>query len=154
MAFFDDMTAAVASYPQSDVDLEIVDVTTPGDAFNVNETGNFRVKVTNRGPLNMTDVTLKIRALNGATVANNGILSPFESEFVTQEMPLVAAHGGSQLTVGSPLKVKAPGSPQPSANLVRATLEDWNCNVDHILGSHSDPVDNPRAVYAAEVVAA
>ncbi|HEV2927998.1 MAG TPA: hypothetical protein VGW74_04835, partial [Propionibacteriaceae bacterium] len=112
----------------------------------------FRVKVTNTGPLNLTDVSLRIKGLNGATVANNGAASPFVSEFVTQTIASIAAHGGSQTTVGSPLKFKAPGSAQDSLNLVRATLEDWNANPDHIFDGHSDPLDTVRANFAAEVV--
>jgi uncharacterized membrane protein len=154
MAFFDDMTAALATYPETDVDLQIVDVVTPGDVLNVGETATFRVQVTNRGPLNLTGVTLRIKGLNGATVANNGILSPFVSEFVTQELPPIDAHGGSQLTVGSPLKFKAPAGAQASKTLVRATLEAWNANTDHIFNGHSDPLDSPRGVHAAEVVSA
>ena len=97
-------------------------------------------------------MSLRIKGLNGATVANNGAAAPFVSEFVTQTIASVAAHGGSRTTVGSPLKFKAPGSAQDSLNLVRATLEDWNANPDHIFDGHSDPLDTVRANFAAEVV--
>jgi hypothetical protein len=154
MAFFDDMTAALASYPVTDVDLEIVDVVTPGDVLNVSEVSQFRVQVTNRGPLNLTGVTVRIRGQNGATVANNSVIAPFVSEFVTQELPPIDAHGGSQLTVGSPLKFKAPSGAQASKTLVKATLEGWNANADHIFNGHSDPLgDAPKGTYAAAVVA-
>lgn len=152
MAFFDDMTAAVETYPVANVDLEIVEVTTPGDALNVNEQGSFRVKVTNRGPLNLTGVTLRIHGQNGATVANNGAIAPFVSEFVTQELPTINAHGGEQLTVGGPLKFRAPGGAQNAKTLVKATLEDWNADLNHILNNHSRPLDVPKGTYADEVV--
>ena len=78
MAFsFEDMTAAVGAYPAASVDLEIVDVVVPGSVINVNEKPSFRVKVTNRGPLEMTGVTLRIKGLNGATVKQNGAAAPF-----------------------------------------------------------------------------
>jgi hypothetical protein len=152
MGFFDDMTTALATYPETDVTIELVDVVTPGSVLNVNEVGTFRVKVTNTGPLNLTGVTLRIKGLNGATVANNGAIAPFVSEFVTQELPTIYGHGGSQLTVGSALKFKAPGSAQAAKNLVKATLEAWDANLDHILIGHSDPLDNPKGIYAAEVL--
>jgi hypothetical protein len=152
MAFFDDMTSALASYPEADVQLEIVDVTVPGDVLNVSEIANFRVKVTNTGPLNLSNVTLRIKGMNGATVANNGAAAPYVSEFVTQALPTIGGHGGSQLTVGSPLKFKAPAGAQVSKNLVKATLEAWDADLDHILLAHSDPLDTVKTTYAAEVV--
>jgi hypothetical protein len=152
MGFFDDFTNALETYPETEVQLEIVEVNFPDDALNVDETATFRVKVTNTGPLVLTDVTLRIKGLNGATVANNGAAAPFVAEFVTQPIASVAAHGGSETTVGSPLKFKAPGSAQEAQNLVRATLEDWNATTDHIFNGRSDPLDTVRANFAAEVV--
>jgi hypothetical protein len=152
MTFFDDMTRALSEYPLTDVDIEIVEVALIGSALNVGEFGQFRVKVTNRGPLNLTGVTLHVYGLNGATVANNGVIAPFVSDFVTQELPTIAAHGGTQVSVGSPLKFRAPSAPQPARTLVRATLETWDANLDHILVGHSDPMPaGPRGSYAAEV---
>src|SRR5262245_31842719 len=116
MAFsFDDMTAAVEGYPAASVDLEIVDVVFPGDVINVNERPTFRVKVTNRGALEMTGVTLRIKGLNGATVKQNGAAAPYVAEFVTttSQLATVAGHGGVQTTNGSPFGFTAPGSPQP-----------------------------------------
>ena len=146
------MTRAVETYPETNVQLEIVEVTFPDDALNVEEVGSFKVQVTNTGPLNLTNVTLRIKGLNGATVANNNIVAPFVSEFVTGAIPRVAAHGGAQLTPRSPLKFKAPSSEQESQNLIKATLEDHDSDMDHILNGHSDPLDTVRATFAAEVV--
>jgi hypothetical protein len=154
MAFFDDMAAAVEAYPVTDVELEIVEVNFPGSALNAGKQGAFRVKVTNRGPLNLTGVTLRIHGQNGATVANNNIPAPFVSEFVTQELPTISAQGGEQLTVGSPLKFRAPGGTQDAKTLVKATLEAWDVNLNRILNGHSRPIDLPKGTFAAEVVAA
>lgn len=154
MGFFDDMNAALEVYPETDVTIEIVDVVFPGSALNEGEIGSFRVKVTNTGPLHLDGVTLRIKGMHGATVANNGAAAPFVSEFVTQVLPRVNAHGGSQLTVGSPLKFKAPSAPQPAKTLFKATLEAWDANLDHILLAHSDPLDTVKGTFSAEVVAA
>ena len=151
MAFFDDMIVALETYPATDVELAIVDVVTPGNALNPNEVSTFRVQVTNRGPLNLSGVTLRVTGQHGATVANNGITSPFVTDFVTQELPAINAHGGSQLTIGGPLKFKAPAGAQASNVLVKATLQAWDADLAHMLQAHSDPVDPPRGTYAAEV---
>ncbi|HZF81777.1 MAG TPA: hypothetical protein VEZ89_18515 [Rubrivivax sp.] len=152
MAFFDDMTTALQAYPVTDVELDIIDVVTPGNVLNVNEVASFRVQVTNRGPLNLNNVTVRVKGQGGATVANNGVGSPFVTEFVTQVLPMINGHGGSQLTVGSPLKFKAPAGAQTSRTLVKATLEAWDADLNHILLSHSDPLDTPSGLYAAAVV--
>ena len=108
MAFsFEDMTAAVEAYPAASVDLEIVDVDIPGSVINVNERPTFRVKVTNRGPLEMTGVTLRIKGLNGATVKQNGAAAPFVSEFVTStsQLATIGGHGGDADDQRQPLRV-------------------------------------------------
>lgn len=150
--FFDEMLNALERYPEEKVEIEIVEVAYPGDVFNANERGSFRVEVRNTGPLHLTGVTLRIKARNGATVANNSITSPFVSEFVTQELPRVDAHGGTALTVGSPLKLQAPNTAQGEATLVEATLEDWNADLNHILLAHSDPQDTVKGVFRTEIV--
>ena len=150
--YFDAMTKAIEDYPVTDVDLEIIDVVAPNGAVNAREVASFRVRVTNRGPLELTDVTLHIYGQNGATVANNGAAAPFVSDFVTQVIPSIAAHGGEELNWAGDLKFKAPDAAQPSKTLVKATLEDWNCNLLHILNSHSDPLlVAPKGTYATEV---
>ena len=106
MGFFDDFTNALETYPETGVQLEIVAVSFPDSVLNVEETATFRVKVTNTGPLNLTDVSLRIKGLNGATVANNGAASPFVSEFVTQTIESIAAHGGSGLRQVSDLLLR------------------------------------------------
>ena len=156
MAFsFDDMTAAVEAYPAASVDLEIIDVVVPGSVLNVSETASFRVKVTNRGPLEMTGVTLRIKGLNGATVKQNGAAAPFVPEFVTtaSQLATVAAHGGSQTTNGSPFSFKAPGTQQPANTLVQVTLEDHDFTLNHILNGHSDPLLSgpPKGTFDAAV---
>jgi len=156
MAFsFEDMTAAVEAYPAASVDLEIVDVVFSGSVINVNETASFRVKVTNRGPLEMTNATLRITGLNGATVKQNGAAAPFVPEFVTttSQLATVGAHGGSETTNGSPFSFKAPGTQQPANTLVQVTLEDHDFTLNHILNGHSDPVPSgpPKGTYDAPV---
>lgn len=152
MPFFDEMTAALAAYPMTDVKLEVVDVTFPGSALNVNEVASFKVKVTNTGPLNLTGVTVRVTGLNGATVKGSGAAEQFNADRVSETLPTIYGHGGSQLTPFN-LYFKAPAGAQVSKTLVKATLEAWDANLDHILLGHSDPLDSPKGTYAAAVAA-
>jgi hypothetical protein len=146
------MVTDVEAYPETNVQLEIVEVTFSGSGINEDEHGTFRVKVTNTGPLVLTDVTLRIKGQNGALVANNGAAAPFVSHFVTQALPTIGAHNDSQLTVGSPLKFQAPPEAAASQDLIQATLEDWNGSLDHIMNAHSDDqYGTAEATFAAEV---
>jgi hypothetical protein len=152
MPFLDDFVGAVGSYPGDYVELEIVEVAVPNGALNENESGTFRVRVTNNGPLNMEDVTVRVKGLNGVTVANNGAAAPYVDEFVTQPLATIYGHGPSVVTSGGVLKFMAPANAQASADILKATLEGWNGDMAHILLGHSDPRPNgPKGTYAAEV---
>jgi hypothetical protein len=168
MAFFDDMTAALAIYPVDDVLLEIVDFVTPapGTVLNVGEEATFKVKVTNTGPLNLTGVTLRIKGQHGATLKRPLVVvtprasrvapaisaSQFVDELVSAALPTIFGHGGSQTS--DTFTLKAPDAPQASQQLIKATLEAWDANTDHIMNGHSDPLpDAPKGTYSTEVVA-
>jgi hypothetical protein len=62
MSVIDDLTAAVETYPKSNVQIQIEDPQFPGEVLNVDEEGTFKFRVTNNGPLNLTDVSVKIKA--------------------------------------------------------------------------------------------
>lgn len=151
-AYFDTMADELAAYPVTDVELEIVDVITPGSVLNVDEEPSFYVRVTNTGPLRLTGVTVRVRGQNGATVKHGGALAQFASDFVSDELPPINAHGGSVLSPGGAFRFKAPGGAQASKTLVKATLEEWNVDWEKFLTSHSDPLDPPNGTYAAEVL--
>ncbi len=164
MSLLDDLTGEIASYPVEDVVLEIVDVVLPGNVFNVSEEATLKVKITNNGPLNMTDVTIRLKGQNGARLKLPGvIINPpplsrnalqqvqFVDELVSEVLPAVNAHGGSATT--ETFTLKAPGTSQSSQILVKATLEDWNANLLHMLNGHSDPLpDAPKGTYSTAVV--
>src|SRR5262245_21837877 len=71
-AFFNGFRDAMHDYPEQFVVLEIVEVAFPDTVLNTGEEGTFRVRLTNNGLLDMTDVTLKIRGLNGTLVKSGG----------------------------------------------------------------------------------
>jgi hypothetical protein len=37
-------------------------------------------------------------------------------------------------------------------NLFKATLEDWNADLNRVLNAHTDPLGTVKATYTAEVV--
>ena len=173
MAFFDDMASAVRTYPETEVTIEIIDVVTEGDALNVNEQASYKIKVTNDGPLNLAGVTLRVKGLNGTTLKRPLVVDrpgipaatsksaridadpvQFVGEFVTTPLPQINGHGGSASTAAFTLKAPASTSNGAAKNLVKATLEAWDANLDHILIGHSDPLDTVKGIYSAEVVAA
>jgi hypothetical protein len=151
-----ELNTAVATYPETNVVLEIVEVEFPYDALNVDEEGSFRVRVTNNGPLNLTDVTLKIKGLNGALVKSGGAADlEYRDEFIKGTIEKVAGDGGSELTTGSKMNFRAPSEPSEdgeSKNLIKVTLEDWNADLDRILNLHTDPLGTVKATFAAVVV--
>jgi hypothetical protein len=149
---FDEMTKAVEEYPANDVDLEIVDLALPGGALNADASGTFKVRVVNRGPLNLTGVRVHVYAQNGATVCPGTHAAEFVSDFVSDEFEMVKGHGGSVLSPGRPFRFKPPHSASRVARtLIRITLDSWNANLDHILIGHTDPRPEPKATYAAVI---
>jgi hypothetical protein len=172
MGFFDDMTAAVASYPVDDVLIQIVEFTFPDDVLNVGELATFKVKVTNTGPLNLTNVTVRVKGQHGAQLKNPGIIldgntiprpaaraaaqaivvSQFVDELVSKELPTIGGHGGT--ATSEVFTLKAPDLPQASQTLVKATLEQWDGDLAHSLIGHSDPLpDAPKGTFSTAVVA-
>lgn len=167
MGFFDDMTAALATYPVDDVLIEIVDVDFPDQVLNVNEEATFKVKVTNTGPLNLTGVTLRIKGQHGARLKVPVVFTPNQpiparaaaaatltqlvDEFVSLPLDTISGHGGSRTS--DSFTLKAPGASQASQTLIKATLEAWDGDLEHILKGHSDPLpDAPKGTYSTAVV--
>jgi hypothetical protein len=149
---FDDMTTAIESYPSDRLEIEIVDVEVPGAVLNVTEEARFRVKVTNRGPLHIKNLQVKVKALNGAQVKHGGAAAPYGSEFVSEVFDRVQAHGGEALSPGSSYVLKAPGRAQSSRPLVSAELHDWDADLNHILLHHASAVPGVKGDYATRVV--
>ena len=148
MSVFDQMVTDLEAYPEAHVLLEIVDVSFPDDVLNEGEEGFFKVRVTNNGALDLTNVKLKVDGRNGATV-KPGVGANFTSEFTSVELPTIDAHGGFQeLSLPG---FKAPAAAQPSKTLINVTLAAWNAKLDHIFIDHSDPVDLPKGIFASEV---
>jgi hypothetical protein len=155
MAFFQNMIDEIEHYPAGNVKLEIVDVEIPGTALNEGERGFFRVRVTNNGSLDLTNVTLRIHGQNGTLVKSIGATSPLVEDFISPVLATVSS-GSSEVSPGTTggfkFEFQAPGEAQGSSTLIKATLENWDASLDHILKDRSNGGPTPRAVFAAEVV--
>lgn len=156
MAFFEDYAAAIQSYPDSEVTIQLIEVTVPGDALNVNEQGSFRVQVTNRGALIMDNVILKVRGLAGTEVKQNGAAAQFVNEFNSSDgqVPQIPARGGVAVVTGGPFRFEAPGAPRNLQELVEVTLAGWNPSEENLLVSNSRGSAAVRAAYSDRVRAA
>jgi hypothetical protein len=163
MAFFDDMSNALDTYPATNIVIKIIDVTlpptgtVPNNVLNVGEQATFKVKVTNTGPLTLTGLKVHLKGLSGAT-----LLSPiqvfgkppiFIGEFVTGAFPDIGGDGDSK-TIG-PFTFKAPtaDSKDKPEDLLKATLDAWDAKLDPMLTGHSNKDDAVNDIYSREVVA-
>jgi hypothetical protein len=150
MTVLDDFSQAIAGYPVDNVDLEFVELEFAGDVLNKSETAQFRIKVTNRGPLNMTQVRLHIEAQHGARVAD-GVIAAFADDFDTGLFSLIPANGGSAVSDGAKFKLRAPNAVQDAKTLMRATLKEWDVNPDYLLVDNTTALDEPKANYVSAV---
>ncbi|MGH9381195.1 MAG: hypothetical protein ACRD2Z_11355 [Thermoanaerobaculia bacterium] len=154
-AFFNDFRAAMHDYPEEFVELEIVEVEFPGDVLNTSEEGSFRVQLTNNGLLDMTDVSLKVRGLNGTLVKTGGAADfDYRDELtIGMDSETIVGQGGVSLTQGSKLRFKAPASTKPAGTqLFKATIAGWNGSLVRILNGHSHAEDvAPAGTYSDQV---
>jgi hypothetical protein len=63
----------------------------------------------------------------------------------------ITGHGGS-LESTNVMSFQAPGQKQAKLELIKATLDDWNGDLNHMLVDHSDPVPGTHGqTYDAQV---
>ena len=152
-----DLNTAIAEYPETNVQLEIVSLQFPGDVVNVDDEGGCKIKIINDGLLNLRGVTLSVKGLNGALVASADLRDPFVEEIETEPIEKVAGDGGTELVpvgVGS-LRFKAPSEPSENGepqDLIKVTLKKWDADLDRMLIAHTDPRGTPKAMFTTEVV--
>jgi hypothetical protein len=131
MAFFQNFRDALQAYIADSVSLSIVDVVSPapGTNINVGEVCRFQARVNNGGELNMTDVSLEIKGLNGTKVgtSNSG---PWESSITVNSIAVPAR----SLKDTPDLFFKAPSVEKPaSTTLVNVHVKDWKGDLTSLL---------------------
>jgi hypothetical protein len=155
MPVLEELEAELETYPETYVDLEFVDVDIPGNVLNVNEEVMFKLQVHNRGPLTLTDVRIRFAGKNGAKVKGNGAIAQFASEAFANTIDRVQGHNGNNLFETEVLWLKAPpGTKAAGTDLVEAFIEEYDADIDHLLGSHTRPSTTPNGVYESQVSAA
>ena len=93
MPIFEQILTELETYPQDYLVLEIVDVGIPGEVLNVNDIAPFKIRVTNNGPLHLTNVTLRVSGQNGAVV-RAGVGAEWVSSYISPVVPIINAHNG------------------------------------------------------------
>jgi hypothetical protein len=151
MGLIEDFNNAVALYPVDYVDLEFVDFDFDGDVLNKHEVAEFRVQVTNRGPLNMTGVKLHIVGQHGAKVAGTGTSATFSDDIVADIPDPIPANGGSVVTTGGRMKLQAPDKVQDAKALMRATLKAWDADLNFVLVDNTTALSEPKANFVSAV---
>jgi hypothetical protein len=155
MGFFDDYNAALESYPADYVTLEIVNIAPINGtaSLNAGERASFDVRVKNAGPLQMADLEVRIKGLNGALVKNVGAADPFDDEVIAvNAFPVIAAHNTVNAGEnGGSFEFLAPATPQPPLDLVEVSIENWTALTEHLHQNHAQAAPSVKAVHRDRV---
>jgi hypothetical protein len=140
MIVIDDLVAAANEYPTTSVVLEIVDVTFPGTAINSLEEGTFRVKVTNRGPLEIDNLRLTISGENGIQIKGNSVIATYGRTLDLHMRAPVPPHSTVDANTGPDFGFKAPSSSWSDQKvLIKATLDEFDVSVESMLSDLKGP---------------
>jgi hypothetical protein len=161
MTVLTDIANALDTYPLDETTIEIVDVavqTGTGPEVNKNEIFKFKVRVTNNGHVNMTDVFLHVNGTDtSGTMVSFNPDKGFAKDKTLKVGPLVVNGGGASSTTDY-LYFKAPPSAMPSGTkLVESHVFDWSTDfVGHFVSNHTKDEDSatvayPTATFAAQV---
>lgn len=157
MAILADLKTEIENYPHEFLDIELIDVTpAQGNAVNKNETVTFKVQVTNRGPLHVNNLSLKLEGLNDTEIKEgNGAGAPWGTEYTSPAgyFPTVNAHQSNSPVVypGSPLTFRPTRRFGNVTDLVRVSVAGWDTDLSHILTSHSRADEAAAGTYGAVV---
>ena len=153
MGFFDDFENALEKYPETNVKLSINSVavqTGTSGAVNVNEVWKFKILVDNDGPLNLTNLALRVEGQNGAQVSTSSA-GPFGPSVTTSGSGLLAISGHSAKS-SQLFYFKAPNVAKPAGTvLAKVRISAYDANLDHILVNHSLGTSTPEGSHEAQV---
>ena len=139
-----DLLAAVETYPQTYLTIEIYDVDPPGSGTGINaaEDVTFKVHVHNSGPLNVDQLTLLIESRPGADGVKLHGGAAFYPSLTSTPIDKVPAHMKDGDWVDPPdghFHFKAGPASHGKIDLVRVSIDAWDGDLNHILNGHSDP---------------
>jgi len=153
-----DLEAAIETYPQTYLTVDIYAMDPPNGSFNVGENGTYKVRVRNHGPLDVDGLTLLMVGENGSRVGEHGWTAG-QTSLQTSVFPRVPAHMAENTWIESP------DDPEDhyhlfvhrvlpaDSDLLTVSVKDWNTSLDHLTIGHSDPVLAAKDVYRDEVLA-
>lgn len=136
--------------------VQVIPAASPPDVINVSEVWKFQVRVTNSGHLSMTNVMIYIQGQNGTKV---GLTStgPWHDWEQSIGNLTVNAHNITGVDTVD-LYFKAPPTttiPPAVIPLVRAYIQSWNANLNHILNDHAGnfpgTITPPGGIFSTQV---
>ncbi len=156
MAVLEDLKNEIENYPHTFLDLEVVEVDPAvGAAINRGEEVSFRIRVTNRGGLDVHGLDLVVTGLNGTLVKSNGAAAQFGSTFSTGSgwFPDLPAHQplNPVTSGGNKFVFKATSASQTAQDLVRVEVGNWDTDLEHFLIHHSDPDAAAQVTFSSTV---
>jgi hypothetical protein len=153
-----DLVDAIETYPQTFLTVEIFDVDPPGTGTGINEAEDItcKVRVHNSGPLNVLSLRLLITSEAGADGVRFHDDTAFVPSLVSTPIDLVPAHMADGDWVETPehYHFKAGGVSGGKVDLVTASVDTWDADLDHPLKAHSDPVPSVSDTLAKSVLRA
>jgi hypothetical protein len=145
MSILNELAKAIRDYPDEGCELEIVgyDIVAgpgglpPGSKLNVGDEFEFRVKVSNKGPLKMTDVKVKVI---GSAYADVGLddATTFSSTALSSAYDIAP---GRDFTTGpfrAKTKLQTAGMSFP---IVGAQIAEWDAKLSNLLENASGDGD-------------
>lgn len=136
MPVIQDLVSELATYPDEQVRLQIIDFQEPGSVINPGEICTFRVRVNNNGHLNMQNVSLHINGTSGITqISQTDILgTPINFSGGITTSPLsINAHSSVTTRTFYMKALRATAS----TRLIEIHLADWDASLDHLLRMHA-----------------
>ena len=148
---FADMAAAVETYPDTNVVIDIRDFDpVAGESLNESEEATCKVRITNNGLLNMDAVTVRVKGENGATLKRpldlpggpvvggaKATPSTWVTELVSKPIASIGANGGTGTSEVFTLKAPPDDTGGVSKKLLTVTLEGWDANLTYLLNDKS-----------------
>lgn len=148
--FLTDFRDAIRDYPETGMEITFEDLEQVGNPdgqdVNINEVWMFKVKVRVHGWMDVSDLQVHVRALNGASVSmrEDGPWRPG-----INSAPMTIESGTSGKT--ELFYFKAPSTAGP-ATLLEATIKEWNGILDSLLTKQSVGSDTPSEPFSTNVV--
>ncbi|MGW8321564.1 MAG: hypothetical protein ACWGSD_08435 [Thermodesulfobacteriota bacterium] len=171
MGILQDLKAELANYPVAHIKLSVTDFKEPGTVINRGEICEFRMKVTNTGELDLTNVVLHVHPVStlvyltqktmGTILGPGYPINPIGSG-IAASFPIDFSGGTQVVHVGT---VLASGGTAESntiylqannetseTTLFHSHLWGWDASLGHIMKDHTDPnwsckVEYKRPIY-------